>query len=144
MYYNPPEGQPAHSPTAAKYQENGQDNFSDFVTLVCQEAGGQGGQAPPHPGTSRSPAKVSSYYTPSMYPPPPPMSRPVALIRSGEMGSTSSPPVATSPQDHHLGYDLMPPIISTSETPQGPHIGDGKIQTFGNQRLNNKGSMAKA
>jgi len=126
LYYNPPEGQPSHSPTASKYQENGQDNFSDFVSLVCQEAGG------PPPGTSRSPPRVSSYYTPSMYPPPPPMSRPVALVRGGEMGSNSSPPVAThSPQDQHLVYDHMPPILGSSEGthpthPQAPHISDDR------------------
>jgi len=117
LYYNPPEGHTAPSPSAApKYHENGQDTFSDFVTLVCQEAGG-----PVPPGPSRSPkVSVSSYYSPSMYPPPPPMSRPVALVRSTHAdlasNTTSSPPVSTSPGDHHIGYDhLMPPILPPGE-----------------------------
>jgi len=115
LYYNPPEGHTAPSPSAApKYHENGQDTFSDFVTLVCQEAGG-----PIPPGPSRSPkVSVSSYYSPSMYPPPPPMSRPVALVRSTHAdlasNTTSSPPVSTSPGDH-IGYDLMPPILPPGE-----------------------------
>ena len=124
LYYAPPEGHhhPAHSPSSlTKYHENGQDSFSDFVSLVCQD--GSGGVPP---GPSRSP-KVSSYYTPSMYPPPPPMSRPVPLVRP-ELGgsSTSSPPVSTSPPDHHQhhipqGYELMAPVGLPPPDPQ-----DGK------------------
>ena len=75
------------------------------MTLVCQE-----NQQPP--GPSRSP----SYYSPGMYPPPPPMSRPVALVRSSEGGhSSTSPPVSTSPGDHHLRYDLLPPNLPPGE-----------------------------
>ena len=84
-YYSPaeePENESPQSPT--KYQENGHDTFSDFVTLVCQEA--QSTQPSIHTGTTaRSPVnKVSSYFSSSMYPPPPPapMARPVAIIRS--------------------------------------------------------------
>ena len=112
LYYSPPD-HTSHSPSSLhKYHENGQDSFSDFVSLVCQDGGGG------PPGPSRSP-KVSSYYSPSMYPPPPPMSRPVPLVRSTDMGPHStSPPVSSSPGDHHLAYDLMPPILSS------PH--DGK------------------
>ena len=127
LYYAPPEGHhhPAHSPPSlTKYHENGQDSFSDFVSLVCQD--GSGGVPP---GPSRSP-KVSSYYTPSMYPPPPPMSRPVPLVRP-ELGgsSTSSPPVSTSPPDHHQhhipqGYELMAPVGLPPPDPQ-----DGKYKS---------------
>ena len=81
-----------HSPTAlAKYHENGHDTFSDFVTLVCQEA--QSTQPPPppppqsHPGAARSPANKGgaggTFFTSNMYPPPPPgpVARPVTIIR---------------------------------------------------------------
>ena len=58
LYYAPPEGHPAPSPSAGpKYHHEtnggggGQDTFSDFVTLVCQE----GGVPPGPPGPSRSP-----------------------------------------------------------------------------------------
>ena len=95
LYYSPAEHHASPSPSAAahKYHENGsgqpgpgQDNFSDFVSLVCQEP----------PGPSRSP-KVSSGYYSSMYPPPPPppMSRPVPLVRPSD--PASSPPVSGSP-----------------------------------------------
>jgi hypothetical protein len=135
LYYSPPESHPSHSPSSSsslqghpKYHHHdpitGQDSFSDFVTLVCQEGG----------GPSRSP-KISSsggYYggppPPSMYaPPPPPMSRPLPLHRSGggDMAASGSgggtPPMAGSPQqqqqhgDHHMGggaySDLMGPIL---------------------------------
>jgi len=110
LYYSPPEGHtttahsPATAPTHPKYHENGQETFNDFVTLVCQE-----NQQPP--GPSRSP----SYYSPGMYPPPPPMSRPVALVRSSE-AATTSPPISTSPgEQHQLRYDLMPPILPPGE-----------------------------
>lgn len=33
-----PNGGPGPGGSPAKYQENGHDTFSDFVTLVCQEA----------------------------------------------------------------------------------------------------------
>ena len=64
---------------------NGHDTFSDFVTLVCQEAGQPSpGQAP------RSPTKLVSYYPSSMFPPAPtpPMARPVSV----KMPDSSSPP----------------------------------------------------
>jgi len=64
---------------------NGHDTFSDFVTLVCQEAGQPSpGQAP------RSPTKLVSYYPASMFPPAPtpPMARPVSV----KMPDSSTPP----------------------------------------------------
>ncbi|KAI9556303.1 putative nuclear factor 1 X-type isoform X3 [Daphnia sinensis] len=89
-----------HSP--GKYQENGHDTFSDFVTLVCQEAQNtQNAQA----GSSRGSMKLSSssYYATSMLPPPPPpvMARPVAIIRSTDM--TNSPPPSVTPPPLGVG-----------------------------------------
>ena len=93
----------SQSPT--KYHENGHDTFSDFVTLVCQEAqstqpstihhhsgGGGGPRSPkvtmapsyfsssPHVSTESSAGSSAA----GLYPPPPqaPSARPVALIRS--------------------------------------------------------------
>lgn len=71
-----------------KYQEagtNGHDTFSDFVTLVCQEAGQP--TAGHHP---KSPTKLVSYYSSSMFPPAPtpPMARPVPV----KLPETESPP----------------------------------------------------
>ena len=37
-YYVASSSDPPGSSTHGKYQENGHDTFSDFVTLVCQEA----------------------------------------------------------------------------------------------------------
>ena len=77
------------SPT--KYQENGHDTFSDFVTLVCQEAG------QPAPGHApRSPTKLVSYYS-SMFPPAPapPMARPVPVKLPEAVASP--PPMQVSP-----------------------------------------------
>ncbi|XP_054717542.1 uncharacterized protein LOC129226939 [Uloborus diversus] len=88
--------------TPTKYQENG-DTLSDFVNLVCQEAQNSG----PSPQTSQdseaqSPTKLPHFYSNPMLPPPPPapMARPVAIIRStGKLAafsdisaSTPSPP----------------------------------------------------
>ena len=96
----------SQSPT--KYHENGHDTFSDFVTLVCQEAqstqpstihhhsgGGGGGGGPRSPKVTMAPSYFSSSPHVStessagssatgLYPPPPqaPSARPVALIRS--------------------------------------------------------------
>ena len=100
-YATTADGAPA-SPT--KYHENGHDTFSDFVTLVCQEAN------QPVPGApERSTAgKVPSYFSTSMYPPPPPapMARPVAIIRSAADLHDGVPSSSPSPQP--------PPAIASS------------------------------
>ncbi|XP_067119255.1 nuclear factor 1 A-type-like isoform X2 [Centruroides vittatus] len=82
-----------------KYQENG-DTLSDFVNLVCQEAqnSGTNSQSSSESGV-RSPTKLPHFYTSSMLPPPPPapMARPVAIIRSTDLSSsTPSPPTGTT------------------------------------------------
>ncbi|XP_043245612.1 nuclear factor 1 X-type-like isoform X16 [Amphibalanus amphitrite] len=99
-----------HSP--GKYQENGHDTFSDFVTLVCQEAQNtqpqtwksstitksndasrlqwkEGKASVPTGSVSVTTGAGTGraqhkYYNTSMLPPPPPppMARPVAIIRS--------------------------------------------------------------
>lgn len=93
----------AAPPSPTKYHENGHDTFSDFVTLVCQEAQNtQHAQQGSPPGISRSPSKLQGgyYTTGSMLPPPPPppMARPVAIIRSTadlvHSGSVSPGPVS--------------------------------------------------
>ena len=94
----------------------GQETFSDFVTLVCQEA--QGSQMPPgsHPTSSQaaaaavaqaavaklSSAKPPPYLSPGgggavMYPPPPPppIARPVTLLQQ----QPRDPP---SPESHQV------------------------------------------
>ncbi|CAL4066595.1 unnamed protein product, partial [Meganyctiphanes norvegica] len=67
------------SPTQVKYVENGNDTFSDFVTLVCQEAQNADNSQ------SRSPFKLqNSYYNSNMLPhqPTPLIARPVPIIKS--------------------------------------------------------------
>ncbi|KAG8195436.1 hypothetical protein JTE90_013890 [Oedothorax gibbosus] len=97
-----PHSSPYYISPPGKYQENG-DTLSDFVNLVCQEAQNSG----PSPQTSQdseaqSPTKLPHFYSNPMLPPPPPapMARPVAIIRStGKLaafselsGSAPSPP----------------------------------------------------
>ncbi|GFY45751.1 hypothetical protein TNIN_434852 [Trichonephila inaurata madagascariensis] len=106
--------------TPGKYQENG-DTLSDFVNLVCQEAQNSG----PSPQTSQdseaqSPTKLPHFYSNPMLPPPPPapMARPVAIIRStGKLaafseisGSAPSPPSNVS----QLGPRNSSPVSDTS------------------------------
>ncbi|KAK4319230.1 hypothetical protein Pmani_009814 [Petrolisthes manimaculis] len=131
----------AAPPSPTKYHENGHDTFSDFVTLVCQEAQNtQHTQQGSPPGVARSPTKIQGgyYTTGSMLPPPPPppMARPVAIIRStadlAHSGSVSpGPPVSppnppsepssilpdVSPPDHRRDDGLSPPPPATSAPP---------------------------
>ncbi|XP_023329946.1 nuclear factor 1 C-type isoform X4 [Eurytemora carolleeae] len=95
-YYTAQEVSTLSSPKYEKY-ENGQDNFSEFVTLVCQSQDG----SPLSSSGSRSPTKVVSYYTTSgMYPPAPaaPMARPVPL-KLPEHGSPSEVSMQISSED---------------------------------------------
>ncbi|XP_011685427.1 PREDICTED: nuclear factor 1 X-type isoform X5 [Wasmannia auropunctata] len=100
--------QPDHpgSTGVVKYPENGHDTLSDFVTFVCQEAENtQQLSQTQLTGSRTGIQKFPQYYPSSMLPPPPPapMARPVAIIRStGELAATtasSSPTSSTSPTD---------------------------------------------
>ena len=105
-YASPNEENGSQSPT--KYHENGHDTFSDFVTLVCQEA--QSTQASAHINSgprspkvtmaptayfgTQAPPQVSTENTSTLYPPAPqaPSARPVAIIRSsGKILSSTNP-----------------------------------------------------
>ncbi|XP_069165529.1 nuclear factor 1 X-type [Procambarus clarkii] len=114
----------AGPPSPTKYHENGHDTFSDFVTLVCQEAQNtQHSQQASPPGVSRSPTKIQGgyYTTGSMLPPPPPppMARPVAIIRStadlAHSGSVSPGPV--SPPHSSSGSGNGGPILPDVSPP---------------------------
>lgn len=85
-----------------EYKSQQNDTFSDFVTLVCQEAQNshvQSGQASP---PMRSPNRLPHFFSPGMLPPPPPpppnLARPVAILQtsdghtviSGHSAATSS------------------------------------------------------
>ena len=133
LYYSHPDHHPSPGGGPKYGHENGapgagQDNFSDFVSLVCQDG---------PPGPSRSP-KVSvagGYYSPGMYPPPPPppMTRPVPLVRSADHASVS-PPVPGSPAphghpEHHMtaAYDgLMPGNLIPPSDGHHPPPHDGE------------------
>ncbi|XP_071146142.1 nuclear factor 1 X-type-like isoform X3 [Mytilus edulis] len=80
-------GPPPHSANM-KFQENaGADTFSDFVSLVCQEAQNSQGQSNSSTPSMKSPAKMAHYF-PGMLPPPPPpppnLARPVAIMRTSD------------------------------------------------------------
>ncbi|XP_050698673.1 nuclear factor 1 X-type-like [Eriocheir sinensis] len=150
----------AGPPSPTKYHENGHDTFSDFVTLVCQEAQNtQHAQQASPPGVARSPTKVQgSYYTTGSMlppPPPPPMARPVAIIRStadlAHSGSVSPGPVSppnagaggggailpdVSPPDRREEC-LSPPPPSTSAPPvsQVCVCGDASSACLGGVRV---------
>ncbi|KAK7067912.1 hypothetical protein SK128_022059, partial [Halocaridina rubra] len=113
----------AAPPSPTKYHENGHDTFSDFVTLVCQEAQNtQHAQQASPPGISRSPTKLhGGYYTTGSMlppPPPPPMARPVAIIRSTadlvHSGSVSpgpvSPPHSVAGSSGGNGEAILPDV----------------------------------
>lgn len=109
----------AGPPSPTKYHENGHDTFSDFVTLVCQEAQNtQHAQQASPPGVARSPTKVQgSYYTTGSMlppPPPPPMARPVAIIRStadlAHSGSVSPGPVSPPNAGAGGGGAILPDV----------------------------------
>ncbi|XP_042899004.1 nuclear factor 1 X-type isoform X5 [Parasteatoda tepidariorum] len=117
-----------------KYQENG-DALSDFVNLVCQEAQNSG----PSPQTSQdseaqSPTKLPHFYSNPMLPPPPPapMARPVAIIRStGKLasfseisGSAPSPPNNVN----QAGPRNSSPVSETSSVASSVVVRDNRKQ----------------
>ena len=95
-------------------QEPGHDTFSDFVTLVCQEAG----QTAPGQHGPKSPTKLVSYYS-SMYPPAPtpPMARPVHVKMDSGSVSSSPPPlnmqIAGQPREVRMSPSSPDPLPRT-------------------------------
>lgn len=82
-----------------KYQDQpGGDTFSDFVSLVCQEAQNSQNQSNPSTPTVKSPTKLPQFFSPGMLPPPPPpppnLARPVAILKTSDgqtvVGSNAS------------------------------------------------------
>ncbi|XP_041356700.1 nuclear factor 1 X-type-like isoform X2 [Gigantopelta aegis] len=76
-------------PGAMKYSDNhGNDTFSDFVTLVCQEAQNTHNQSSPSSPPMKSPTKLPHFFAPGMLPPPPPpppnLARPVAILKNSD------------------------------------------------------------
>ncbi|XP_065569286.1 nuclear factor 1 X-type-like isoform X5 [Artemia franciscana] len=153
-YYVASSSDPPGSSTHGKYQENGHDTFSDFVTLVCQEA-----QNTQQPQSSRGSMKLSQYYASgSMLPPPPPgvVARPVAIIRSTGSQTipydlTGSPPQASgSPPMAHEEHrdDISPPPHSASESSHNSRYGymhsqsPGQLLTYSNLGVNMSGVVS--
>ncbi|XP_045481533.1 nuclear factor 1 B-type isoform X4 [Harmonia axyridis] len=113
-----------HHQNQVKYQENGHDTLTDFVTYVCQETeNDQNSQM--QTNLSRSPKP--QYFPSTMLPPPPlpPMARPVALIRStvdATMSGTNSPPASiTPPCSETSAADDVPDISSSPPLSPGRH-----------------------
>ncbi|GFT11769.1 hypothetical protein NPIL_316141 [Nephila pilipes] len=148
--------------TPGKYQENG-DTLSDFVNLVCQEAQNSG----PSPQTSQdseaqSPTKLPHFYSNPMLPPPPPapMARPVAIIRStGKLaafseisGSAPSPPSNVSqpgPRNSSPVSDTSPvgnSVVRDNRKQLASPPAPSSVAPGGNNGLdgsqNNRGSMS--
>ncbi|XP_043245611.1 nuclear factor 1 X-type-like isoform X15 [Amphibalanus amphitrite] len=128
-----------HSP--GKYQENGHDTFSDFVTLVCQEAQNTQPQASvptgsvsvtTGAGTGRAQHK---YYNTSMLPPPPPppMARPVAIIRSTadvNCGADASPPSAHAVSPHAVSVVMETDAAGAERMTSPPTSSAGQLYTY--------------
>ena len=87
-----------HEAAPSSAAETGHDTFSDFVTLVCQEAGQGAGP--------RSPTKLVSYYSASMFPaaPTPPMARPVSGAKSPGREVRVSPGSSPDPLPRTILY----------------------------------------
>ncbi|XP_048255760.1 nuclear factor 1 X-type-like isoform X2 [Haliotis rufescens] len=108
-------------PNTMKYQENhGSDTFSDFVTLVCQEAQNSQTQSSPSTPPMKSPTKLPQFFAPGMLPPPPPpppnLARPVAILRTsdGQAVISSSSPVSSSASSTSISTANSPSIVSSS------------------------------
>ncbi|GAB1607090.1 hypothetical protein Ahia01_000991800, partial [Argonauta hians] len=75
--------------SSMKYQDQpGGDTFSDFVSLVCQEAQNSQNQSNPSTPTVKSPTKLPQFFSAGMLPPPPPpppnLARPVAILKTSD------------------------------------------------------------
>ncbi|XP_055884977.1 nuclear factor 1 X-type-like isoform X2 [Biomphalaria glabrata] len=108
-----------------KYEgQQNNDTFSDFVTLVCQEA--QNSQN--HSGQNspiRSPSRLTQFFSPGMLPPPPPpppnLARPVAILQTSDghtvLNSQSS--AGSNSVNHHVsqgGVSSSPTTPPVSRT----------------------------
>ena len=121
-------GPPPHS-TNMKFQENaGADTFSDFVSLVCQEAQNSQGQSNSSTPPMKSPTKMPHYY-PGMLPPPPPpppnLARPVPIMRtsdgqavvtSGQSLMSPAPPSSSNSNQNSNNSPDTPPANRTVMT----------------------------
>ncbi|XP_052689680.1 nuclear factor 1 X-type-like isoform X5 [Crassostrea angulata] len=118
---------PGPSHHAMKYQEHpGGDTFSDFVSLVCQEAQNSHSQASSTTPPMKSPTKLPHFFSPGMLPPPPPppptVARPVAILRTsdGQTVISSGSPVMTT---NSLYYQLTASnSMGVSSSPGTPPI----------------------
>ncbi|XP_061175524.1 nuclear factor 1 X-type-like isoform X2 [Saccostrea echinata] len=143
---------PGPSHHAMKYQEHpGGDTFSDFVSLVCQEAQNSHSQASSTTPPMKSPTKLPHFFSPGMLPPPPPppptVARPVAILRTSDgqtvisSGSTvmttnstsnSSMGVSSSPGTPPVNRTIMSSPFSVLTRPEHafPHIHPQAHQVF--------------
>ncbi|GAB6031660.1 hypothetical protein CHUAL_009417 [Chamberlinius hualienensis] len=126
-----------YSGNPSKYQENGHDTFSDFVTLVCQEAQNSSNSSQSSPGTPtlRSPTKITQYYSSPMLPPPPPppMARPVTIIRT------------TSSMTDLNSASASPPAVQSSMSIGGPPHGnsDSNVSDGSANPSNSRGDVSQ-
>ncbi|XP_059154393.1 nuclear factor 1 A-type-like isoform X2 [Physella acuta] len=72
-----------------KYEgQQNNDTFSDFVTLVCQEAQNSQNHSGQNSPPIRSPNRLTQFFSPGMLPPPPPpppnLARPVAILQTSD------------------------------------------------------------
>ncbi|KAH9491988.1 hypothetical protein Btru_026642 [Bulinus truncatus] len=101
-----------------KYEgQQNNDTFSDFVTLVCQEA--QNSQN--HSGQNspiRSPSRLTQFFSPGMLPPPPPpppnLARPVAILQASDGHTVLSS--QTSPGNSSISHHVSQGGVSSSPT----------------------------
>ncbi|XP_025111034.1 nuclear factor 1 X-type-like isoform X6 [Pomacea canaliculata] len=128
-----PGGGPHHG--SMKYSDNpqGPDTFTDFVTLVCQEAQStqnqhQSGQSSP---PLKSPTKLSQFFSPGMLPPPPPpppnLARPVAIHRTSDGQSTvvssANMPTSTSASNSSVSGSTQGGGLTSSPSTPPPSRG---------------------
>ncbi|XP_056018501.1 nuclear factor 1 X-type-like isoform X8 [Ostrea edulis] len=108
---------PGPSHHAMKYQEHpGGDTFSDFVSLVCQEAQNSHSQSSSTTPPMKSPTKLPHFFSPGMLPPPPPppptVARPVAILRTSDgqtvISSGSAVMTSNSSSNTSLGVSSSP------------------------------------
>ncbi|XP_060081476.1 nuclear factor 1 X-type-like isoform X2 [Ylistrum balloti] len=113
-----------------KYQEHpGGDTFSDFVSLVCQEAQNSQGQGDEHIHSNsstppmKSPTKLPHFFSPGMLPPPPPpppnLARPVAILRTsdGQVVSSAPTPLTSTVSSTSNNSNSSQGISSSPGTP---------------------------